>query len=347
MAAADGTGAPPRAPALVARAALGRRARLTRGRVVGLALATAMGLAPWTWFAVRDRHPYFDAIAAILPWAVPAAVVFMLYSAALLRSWRCALGWTLSCLLFSSAAVGGPARAQGTGPVDGGVRIAATNVLGNEIDLERYLAELADAGADIVAVSETGGAVNQALRAVYPYARSAADRQPAPGVGGRDVAIYSTFPITSLDPTGARRFPGENVRVEHPDGPFILSVQHPRRPGFDMVTGLQTYLDHDRVVRDLRAWIDDQDLPVILAGDLNSPDRSAAYRTLANGRLDAMREQDAKPTSRRTSWLRALDLRIDHIIVPADWCSDDPIRLELTGSDHWGVVATVGRCAEG
>jgi endonuclease/exonuclease/phosphatase (EEP) superfamily protein YafD len=82
---------------------------------------------------------------------------------------------------------------------------------------------------------------------------------------------------------------------------------------------------------------------VVVAGDLNSTDRARDYRLLDAGLVDAMRDGWAGPTS-VTQW-RAFLLRIDHLFVGRGWCGDGAHRVELPGSDHDAIVATVGPCA--
>ena len=46
----------------------------------------------------------------------------------------------------------------------------------------------------------------------------------------------------------------------------------------------------------------------------------------------------------RVSVLGANVVRIDHILVSRGWCDDGAGQVALPGSDHRGVLATVGPC---
>jgi endonuclease/exonuclease/phosphatase (EEP) superfamily protein YafD len=84
-------------------------------------------------------------------------------------------------------------------------------------------------------------------------------------------------------------------------------------------------------------------LPVVIAGDMNMPDRTSSYRAFTDAMHDAVRSGFAWPTSLK--WFQApLLLRIDHIWVSEEWCADDGGSFTLAGSDHRGVNASVGPC---
>jgi endonuclease/exonuclease/phosphatase family metal-dependent hydrolase len=84
---------------------------------------------------------------------------------------------------------------------------------------------------------------------------------------------------------------------------------------------------------------------VVVAGDLNSPDRAPDYRALVarGGLIDAMRAEWAAPTS-VGKWMPLL-VRIDHVLVSAGWCGDGARRFPLPGSDHAGITVSIGPCA--
>jgi endonuclease/exonuclease/phosphatase family metal-dependent hydrolase len=83
--------------------------------------------------------------------------------------------------------------------------------------------------------------------------------------------------------------------------------------------------------------------PVVLVGDFNSSDRGPGYRQVTTRFRDAMRTRWAAPTYVAAAW-RPLLLRIDHVFVPRDWCSAQPERFAVRGSDHRGVAVDVGPC---
>ncbi|MGH3460479.1 MAG: endonuclease/exonuclease/phosphatase family protein, partial [Kribbellaceae bacterium] len=78
----------------------------------------------------------------------------------------------------------------------------------------------------------------------------------------------------------------------------------------------------------------------------NTTDRGRDYRVLTDdARLtDAMRDDWAAPTQ-IGAWA-TLFVRIDHILVSQGWCSDDTRRYRVPASDHRGIMATIGPCAQ-
>jgi endonuclease/exonuclease/phosphatase (EEP) superfamily protein YafD len=162
---------------------------------------------------------------------------------------------------------------------------------------------------------------------------------------GEDLGVYTDLPIAETRPVpflAASR--ARAVTIDGPDGPFVLLGVHMPRPAPAASGDHQvTYARHHEIISELADWIDEQELPVVLAGDLNISDRGPSYHRLTEVADDAMRSDWAAPTSLR--WpQRLLLLRLDHILAPEGWCWTASARFELPGSDHRGVRSTVGRC---
>jgi endonuclease/exonuclease/phosphatase (EEP) superfamily protein YafD len=129
------------------------------------------------------------------------------------------------------------------------------------------------------------------------------------------------------------------------DGRFVLWALHLPRPW--ITPRGDTWMrpgGHARTLDRFLRRFEDEELPVILAGDLNLTDRGRGYRRITDGRRDAMRGIVGSYTSVKRPF-RPLLLRIDHILVPEDWCADGQRRYGIAGSDHRGVTARVGPCA--
>jgi endonuclease/exonuclease/phosphatase (EEP) superfamily protein YafD len=298
-------------------------------------IVAGLALPPWPWFLVRDLTPRFDAIAIGMPLFLLVGLAAVLVVGAVARAPRRALaGIAVSWLLFAAVVIVGPWTPKGSAaPVDG-LRLVATNVRGQAMS-PVALDDLLGQHGDVLVVSEMLPELLQPLGEAYPYSVAASD--------GFDVVVYSKFPLVPLeDPPAAVSDHGVAVEVEAPGGPFVLYGVHLPRPSYpitaDWEVGLRT---QRRIIDGIIAAIEAEPRPVVVAGDLNLTDRSGGYRALTGVHRDAMRVDWAGPTSVR--WWPLL-LRIDHILVPEDWCAADPQRFVITASDHKGVSATVGAC---
>ena len=90
-----------------------------------------------------------------------------------------------------------------------------------------------------------------------------------------------------------------------------------------------------------------EDLPVVIAGDLNIVDRGSSYDALTGAMTDAMRESRwATPTRARTLTHTLLLLRIDHVFVSPSLCAaSTPRVLDVLYTDHSPLLVDVGPCA--
>ncbi|MDD7937421.1 endonuclease/exonuclease/phosphatase family protein [Actinomycetospora lutea] len=287
---------------------------------------------PWAWFPLRDELALVgDVLAIVLPvLAVLAAL------GALVLSRRRGTWWGLptavSVLLAAAVAVVGPWTPQDAGTVrpGAGITVASANVTATTATLPALQAS----GADVLVVVENDRRIDAALAATHRYHLDAGG---TPAVG-----VYSRFPLRLLDPPSPG-FPGVRAAVDAPT-PFVLYGLHVPRPWWTGGFGYQsTPAEHHRLVEALAARVAREPGPVVVAGDLNSTDRARDYRLLDADLVDAVRDGWAGPTS-VTQW-RAFLLRIDHLFVSRGWCGDGAHRIELPGSDHDAIAATVGPCA--
>lgn len=290
---------------------------------------------PWTWFGVRDA---FGVATDVLAIVLPVVAVLVLVGALLVTYWwRRALVLAVSTLLAGTVAVVAPWLPADAGAVAGpGVTVAGANVA-RQAQPGGALRMLS---ADVLVVPELSEGVVARLVGSYPHRNL--QWEDAPKVG-----VFSRYPLRLLEATGPD-FPGERVEVAGPAGPFVLYALHVPRPWFrgNVGTGYQvTGAEHHRLIEQVAARVRTETLPVVLVGDLNTPDRSRDYRVLLDGGrlVDAMLDTVGAPTS--TGQWTPLLLRIDHVLVSAGWCGDSARRVELPGSDHLGVTARVGPCA--
>jgi len=294
-------------------------------------------LLPWSWFLVRDLHPATDVAAIGLPVLVVASVVTASV-VAVLRRRLAPVATAASWALFGLAAVVLPwAPRPGEAP-ERPLRIVAANVRGGASQ-PRILDDVDARRPDVVVLSELGAAP---LAGEYGAVLLSEPRSP-----GRapDVAVATDLPVRDLGlPDGLDRLQGVRARVETRSGPVVVYGVHlpPPRvgPSGDWEVSVR---EHRQVVARLRDAVAAEDLPVVVAGDLNLVDRAWGYRALTGVLDDAMRSTWLRPTARRASTLPLLG-RVDHVLVDESWCSGGATVFALTGSDHLGVATSVGRC---
>jgi endonuclease/exonuclease/phosphatase (EEP) superfamily protein YafD len=300
-----------------------------------LLVPAALALLPWTWFACRDVVGTIVTVLAIL---LPVVVGVAVVPAAVLgvRRWRPALAPALSAAAMAVVAVLGPWTPADQGAVAdaGAVRIVGANVADDGDAADR----LVGLAADVVVVVEMTNHLVEPLSTVYPY-RYFDDRGP-------DFGVYSRLPFRATEERGPD-LPGVRVEVSGPDGPFALYALHVARPWFgsDGVSYQVDVAEHSRLLQVVAERVAAEAIPVVVVGDLNTVDRAPDYATLLErgGLVDAMRDGWGGPTS-VGKWAPLL-ARIDHLLVGEGWCGDDARRLDLPGSDHRAVTATVGACA--
>lgn len=314
----------------------------TTGRKAVLVLAAAV--APWLWFAVREIPLGTPGAVLAIGMPVLVATVAVVAGTYALRGRgvrRDAAGVAaVSTLLAGTVIVVGPWLPRDAGEVgSAGVRVVAANVGGRSA----AAAVLAAADADVVVLSEADERLVARLAPGFAHRYVRIEDTYGP-----DVAVLSRFPLQVLDPVGPA-VPGARVRVDGPDGPFVLYGLHVARPwptgGTDRVYQA-TPREHRRLLDRLAEQVRAEPGPVVVAGDLNTVDREREYRALlAAGLVDAMLDAPAGPTS-VGGWLPLL-ARIDHVLVSTGWCGDDARRFGLPGSSHRAVAVRVGPCASG
>lgn len=313
----------------------------SRRRRYGVLVAAA--LLPWAWFLLRDRLGVVtDVLAIVLP---VLAVITALAVGILGRRHAPAVVFAVSTLLVGIVATVVPWIPDGEGTVDPAraVRIAAANIGAGELDSADNLLAL---HADVLVVSEIGQPLTERLSESYPVE---VHEWNGPAIG-----IFSRWPMTVLERPGPD-LPGFMLRVQAPSGEFDLIAAHVPRPWWssggssyesrsNSGTGYQTTVaGHHRLIEQIAARAERADRPVVVAGDLNTTDRGRDYRVLTEQLDDAMLDTWGRP-SQIGEWTTLL-VRIDHIFVEPSSCSDDAGRYKIPGSDHRGIIATVGPCS--
>ncbi|MFD1532031.1 endonuclease/exonuclease/phosphatase family protein [Pseudonocardia aurantiaca] len=302
-------------------------------RAIRLGSAATLALVPWLWFAARDALGWLSDLG----WTLLPALAAVALLAALVRRRSLPLrALAASMIVLAAVAVVLPWTPADAGRVAPG---SAVRVVGANVGRAGDAATLVGLAPDVLVVSEMNDGLAAPLSVAFPYRFWDGNR---PGV-----AVYSRLPFRVTEFTGPD-LAGVRAEVAGPAGPFVLYAVHVPRPWYATEGAFQTTApEHSRLVDVLAQRVAAERLPVVVVGDLNTPDRTGDYnRLLAGGGLvDAMRNDWTGPTS--VGQWRLLFPRIDHVLVTGGWCGDNTARPALAGSDHRGVAATVGRCSEG
>jgi hypothetical protein len=298
-------------------------------------VVAVLALAPFAWFLVRDA---FGVVTDVLAVVLPVLVVVVAVLAAILgirrRRW---LVLSASTLAMGIVATVSPWLPDPTGPVAPGraVTVAAANIGAGELD---GAAELIGLGADVLVISEIGEPLTARLEQAYPYE---VHEWNGPAIG-----VFSKLPFDVLGKPGPD-LPGVLLRVHGPGGPFVLNALHVPRPWFDADPSAYqaTVAEHHRLIEQVAARAAAEQLPFVVAGDLNTTDRSRDYRILVDHgrRSDAMLDGWAAPT--QIGRWSVLFVRIDHLLVTRGWCSEGARQYPVPASDHRGIMAAIGPCA--
>lgn len=189
----------------------------------------------------------------------------------------------------------------------------------------------------LVSVQECEARCAEALRGAkmresYPY------RHIIEGTGASGSALLSTFPLAAkASLPGRLAMPGAIADVS---GTRVkVQVAHPMPPRPSTLGSWREELNSLRSYSTSRGAT-----PVIIAGDFNSSQDHAAFRSLLRtGLNDASRltGQSRTPTWPSDSPLRPMGAQIDHILVSDPLTAVEAEFVELGGSDHLGVLADI------
>ncbi len=256
-------------------------------------------------------------------------------------AWLCVLVVPLLALHLawaSDAYVGGPEAAAGTGEQ---LTVMSANLLRGRADPDVVVEEVVERDIDVVVLLEVTpdgrSALGRAgLRETLPHVTG----QPGPGVTGTMVfSAHRLSAVTELD-TALDAF---STRVQHPAGRFDLLAVHPHFPTGDAA---EWRADHTAIRRAAVAARE----PVVIAGDLNATTDHVPMRELAGRGFEDAAEaansgwQPTWPASGEVSLLGVEVppmLRIDHVLVDDGFGVVGTEAVDIPGTDHRAVVATL------
>ena len=244
--------------------------------------------------------------------------------------------FTASCLALGPTLAMSPRAPSGASPTNSvSLRLLVANVHALNDIPDHLVSMLAESNADVLVLTEPPPTVMRALRPDgtlaqnYPYVlRSKPDRGTHAWL-----VVASRLPLTQAPGT----VPGINPVVITVQGHSVAIIAthliSPRSP-----TRYRQAQQQISIVASLAQEFNDQNMPLILAGDLNSPPGSHLSRSLT----EKTGTQRAKPiTTIAGSWPtvlpRWLALPIDGAMVSPGIKIEHWSLVDLPGSDHRGL----------
>jgi endonuclease/exonuclease/phosphatase (EEP) superfamily protein YafD len=294
-------------------------------------VAGVPGVAPDTWAMVTAFTDYGALAYALALLGLGAATVLRrrpTHLAAVLVAVALTalhLSWIVPRYVADERPAAGP----------GDLRVLAQNMLFGGADA-RQVVDAARA-ADVVVLTEITEPAARALdRAGIAESQGYQAGGTVPLNGAAGTRIYSRFPISSsrpLDPAGSHEHWVATVEVPDVGSVTVVAVHPPRpvRGGAGWAAGqehVRTLVPHQRT---------------IVAGDFNAVD---SHPSLRRFRADGFRDSDElvgagwQPTYPAQGPIPPL-IAIDHILVSPDLTATSFGTVQLSGTDHRGVTATV------
>ncbi|MBW3620687.1 MAG: endonuclease/exonuclease/phosphatase family protein [Actinobacteria bacterium] len=348
---------PPRTAPATARPV---RRRPTWPAVLAALYAAATVAALVAWTVAGDAAWIQPVNLSTFWWSLPGVVLAPL--ALLLGGRRTAALLAVPAVLWLWS-YGTAFLPDGTPDVAADLRVVSFNTYVRTPDAGHVLELVEETDPDVLVLQEVfpprETELDAALAAVLPHRHVV----QSPGVGG--VAVYARFPIAEVRPIGdaSERSRSTAVVVLDVDGrPLQVVPVHLISPCPTCGTSFLERLDLEGEVRvaemgSIVAALD-PDVPAIVAGDLNSTDRSMPYRRLAGaGFTDPQRDaghgpgftwpaDDGPGAFLRIDWMLVRDLRaVEAWVGPARGSDHRPVIADLAftvGPDRPDDVAPEG-----
>ena len=301
------------------------RTRPRRALLVGI-----LAVLPWSWFLVRNLGWPGEVVAVAFP-LIGGVLIVVLGIVAIAMRRIVPLAIAASLLILTVVVTVLPRMPVRTPPPRSGVRLLSANVYELNREPRAAAAALASSDADIVVAVEPPPGFGRVFASSDPSRTYATEDTKS--------VIHSRFPIES-QPIPSFLPPSRLTRaiVQGPAGPFVLYAIHAFNPAYE-----STFAQQLTFVARLRRAALGETMPVVIAGDFNMSDRQQGYRDMTSSFRDADRAGWAADTYDHGIW-RALLLRIDYVFIEPSWCAADAHRVDVPGSDHEAVEATVGPC---
>lgn len=289
-----------------------------------------------------DNVAPLPLIVAFTPWAglvtLPLLVIALfsrrwVLTVLLAASLAGFLYWTAPFFVPSSGHTSAPAD-----PADAGtVRVMTLNTHLGEADAEAVVDLVESQHVEVLALQELTPDLATALAGAglddllpHSFAVPTAD---GPGGSG----LWSSSPLTEPEQLRGTSFAMPSALVDVGGTDVRVTAVHPYPPLPDQTATWRTELveltDEARSDR----------TPQILAGDFNATYDHATFRDLLGSRfVDATREWGAGPAVTWPEGGRVPALfALDHVVVERDMPVSDVVPMEVPGTDHRALLATV------
>jgi endonuclease/exonuclease/phosphatase family metal-dependent hydrolase len=237
------------------------------------------------------------------------------------------------------------------GPAEGTLRVVTYNIRAGLGGLEAIAADLVPWDADVIALQEVERGIGRSRSADQPGdlgtaldMESAFAGSFAVGGGEHGLAILSRYPLSDVRTIPLPRGSGHwsrvalSARVETPVGPVRFVCVHLARPWRWPLSNTATRLAQ---LDALLAALENESLPVVLAGDFNSFPVSLEALSMARRYATSWSPwRDGWATSfplRAIGW-PAGAVKIDHVFHDRDWESTGHWVAPAGASDHRPVI---------
>jgi endonuclease/exonuclease/phosphatase (EEP) superfamily protein YafD len=250
-----------------------------------------------------------------------------LWSAALAVCAAWSVAWIAPYVPFGPTAAAAPSPAA----LGATITLMAANVLYVRSPTQRLLELVRNESPDVVLLVEytpEWSAKAAELRAAYPHHLE----RPADGAYG--IALYSRFPLDSIEPFMLGTTAAIEAHVRAPSGPLTLLGVHLRPP-----TTPRNAADRNRQLDLLAERLAAVQGPVAVIGDFNITPYSPLYLEFLEGTglTDSRRGRTLSPSW--PTYLPVLGIPIDHCVVSRDVTIVAHRGLPRFGSDHYPILA--------
>lgn len=284
-----------------------------------------------------DAATPFAQVVGLTPWVGALAVVLL---AAVLLARRRLLAVLVAACVVGQAVWVAPFFVPSTPTPPAGaapLRVAGVNAWFGHADAEQVVDLVREEHVQVLAVVELTTDFRDRLVAagideVLPYTADAKVGSGSPGSG-----LWSALPLADVDTTEFSTFAMPAATVELDGRPVRVTAVHPVPPLPEITHQWKAEL----LRLTARAHADQQ--PQVLVGDFNATYDHASFRSLLGDRFhDATRSAGEGLNlswSARVGTPALLDL--DHVVTDRENVVTDVRSVQVAGTDHRAIVATV------
>lgn len=223
-------------------------------------------------------------------------------------------------------------------PADAGtLRVMTVNALRGQADAEQVVGLVESQNVEVLAVQELTPGLAAALAEAglddlltHSFTVPAVDTPKGSG-------LWSSTPLTGQVQARGTSFAMPSALVGAGGTQVRVTVVHPHPPLPGDTATWRTELVG------LMTQVHSDETPQIMAGDFNATHDHASFRLLLGTRfVDATREWGAGPTATWPEGGQGPALfALDHVVVEKDMSVSDVVSVQVPGTDHRALLATV------